>query len=415
MLTLRLAWRNLWRNPRRSAITLGSIAFAVIVALWVESMTRGSHEQMITNMTRHHTGTIQLQHPDFRDESSLDNALLVDEALRSAVTSAHQGVGFLVPRLESFMLAAGDEATRGVQVLGIDLDAEHRLNGLRDSLAQGRFFTPDEQAVVIGQGLARRLELAPGDELVVLGQGRFGQSAAGRYPVVGLIDHPMRDIDNQRVYLPIAEARWLLSAEQHATALLVEPDAPHLITPMAQSLRASLEHREGEEAVAVLTWRELMPDLVQALEFDAAQQKLMTGILYLLIGFGLFGTLLMMLLERRREFGILLSIGMQRRQLAFMVFLESLLLSGLGTVAGLAPGSLLVGWFVEHPIPLGGDLADMVAEMGMGLEAQLEFSAAPSVFWSQTLQVLALAVIVGLYPVWRIHRMPVRPGTVTRG
>ncbi len=415
MLTVRLAWRNLWRNPRRSSITLGSIAFAVVVALWVESMTRGSHEQMITNMTRYHTGTIQLQHPDFRDEPSLDNALVVDDALRAEVASAHEGVGFLVPRLETFMLAAGDDTTRGAQVLGVDLAAEHRLNGLRDYLVRGRFFAPDEQAVVLGQGLAQRLDLEPGDDLILLGQGRFGQSAAGRYPVAGLIEHPMRDIDNQRVYLPIAEARWLLSAEQHATALLVEPDAPHLITPVAESLQAGLAHREGEAAVTVLTWRELMPDLVQALEFDAAQQKLMTGILYLLIGFGLFGTLLMMLLERRREFSILISIGMQRRQLAFMVFLESLLLSGLGAVAGLVPGGLLVAWFVQHPIPLGGDVADMVAEMGMGLEAQLEFSAAPSVFWSQTVQVLALAVAVGLYPVWKIHRIPARPGGMTRG
>lgn len=415
MLSLRLAWRNLWRNPRRSIITLSSIAFAVVVALWVGSMTRGSHEQMITNMTRYHTGTIQLQHPDYRAEPSLDNALEVDDELRSQVQSAHDGVAFLVPRLGTFMPAASDNATRGAQVQGIDLEAEHRLNGLRDHLVSGRFFRPEEQAVVLGQGLAGRLDIEPGGELVLLGQGRFGQSAAGRYPVVGVIDHPMREIDNQRVYLPITEARWLLSAEQRSTALLVEPTAPHLIAAVAGSLQSSLGHREGDQAVAVRTWRTLMPDLVRAIEFDAAQQKLMTGILYLLIGFGLFGTLLMMLLERQREFAILVAIGMQRGHLARMVFLESLILTGLGAVAGLIPGSLLVAWFVEHPIPLGEDVADMVADMGMGLEAQLEFSAAPALFWSQTMQVLALAVVVGLYPVWKINRLPSRPGALTRG
>lgn len=401
MMYLALAWRNLWRNHRRTLITLTSIAFAVVLAQWLGAMTRGAHNQMIDNVSRFHTGFIQVQDTRFEAEPSLDNALLYDASLADTLATAHPDIQFLVPRIETFMLAAGEQQTRGAMVLGIDPEQEHRLNRLRDRVVEGRLVASDEQAVAITQGLARRLDLAVGDSLVLLGQGRFGMSASGRYPIVGLISHPLRDMDNQTVYMPLSEAQWLLSADEHVTALLVTPESVRTIDDIATRLRQVL----ADQPLRVQTWSDMMPELRQAIQFDAAQQYLMVGVLYMVIGFGLFGTVLMMTLERTREFGVLLSIGMRRHQLAAVLLIETLLLSLLGVLAGTLVGYPLVYWFYRNPIELGGDMAEVIAEMGMGMEAVLTFSMDPDIFWLQALIIFALAFVICLYPLVRVARL----------
>lgn len=410
MLLVRLAWRNLWRNTRRTLITVSSIAFAVLLAQWLGAMTRGSHEQMIDNMTRFHTGYVQVQQAEYEAEPSLDNTLTWSESFRTTLLSAHARAGYVVPRLESFMLASGGERTRGAQVLGVDLAAESRLNELDERLTAGRFFAPDEAGVVVAAGLAERLALEVGDELVLLGQGRFGFSAAGRYPVVGLMKHPLQSMNSQTVYLPLTEAQWLLSAEDQVSSVLVMPPAVHHVDAVAAALADALSGRSGYDAVRVATWQDLMPDLLAALRFDAASQYLMVGVLYLVIAFGFFGTVMMVTLERRREFSVLIAIGMQRTRLGVVLFLETVLLSLLGALGGSLVGIPLVAWFVRHPIPLGGDMAEMVGEMDMGIEPLLEFSAAPDIFWQQGLVVFVLAVLIGLYPVLKALHLNVARG-----
>lgn len=397
---LKLAWRNLWRNSRRTFITVSSVMFAVILAMFMESMERGSWEQMIDNMARFHTGYIQVQHELFEGEPSLDNAFWFDYAIGDEILAAAGDGASLLPRIETFMLAAGPNQTRGSFVMGIDPEAEHRFNGLGDRLISGNFPEPGSNGAVLGSGLANRLNLAPGDTLVLLGQGRFGMVAAGLYPISGLVEHPIRDFDNQIVYLSLEDAQWLLSAEGHITGLLVTPPGARQAARMAGNIKTALD--EGDELV-VLTWQEMMPELLEAMSADIAGTRIFMGILYVVIGFGLFGTILTMTLERLREFGILLSVGMKRIRLAIVVQIETFLISLIGVVAGLFLGYFILLFFRYNPIPISGDLADMFLEMGF--EPILIFSLDPVVFYLQGIIILIIALAISLYPTFKIFRL----------
>lgn len=400
---IKLAWRNLWRNNRRTLITVASVLFAVLLSLFVGSMNRGMHDLMIENMAKFHTGYIQIQDPNYEDEPSLDNAFTYDDSLDEQIRNSDPNIQYTVPRIETFMLAAGDENTRGAMVMGIDEEMEDRLNGLKDRLIEGSFFASDK-SVVMGEGLARRLELAAGDTLVLLGQGRFGMTAAGKYAVGGLMKHPLPEMNNQVVYMPLSEAQWLLSAENRITALLVTPAE----VSQTGSVTRSLKNLFSEDELRVLSWEEMMPELLQAIEFDQAQQAFTLGILYVVIGFGIFGTILMMTLERMREFAVLLSVGMQRAQLGSILFIETLLISFLGVLGGWVAGYPLLLYFYFNPIQLSGEMTEVLEDMELGIEPVLAFSMDADIFWSQGLTVFVIAIFICMYPVLKIMNLNIQ-------
>ena len=380
--------------------------FAVIFALFLESLEQGAHDVMIDNMTRFHTGYIQVQDFRFEEESSLDNAFYYRQDLSSRIIR-NESVDYTIPRIETFMLAAGAEITRGAFVLGIDADREDRLNNLRDRLIDGRFFEPGDEKAVVSEGLASRLNLAVGDSLVLLGQGRFGMTAAGLFEISGLMRHPTREMNNQLVYLSLPDAQWLLSAEDHITALLVTPHQARNTEAVASELRTELEN----EDLAVYTWRDLIPELVEALEFDRAQSRLMMGILYVVIGFGIFGTILTMTLERLREFGILLSVGMQRIKLAFVVFIETFFITILGVLSGFVLGTLPVLYFHFNPIVLGDDMEELVAEWG--IEPIMPTAISGEIYLWQGLMVFILTTIICFYPTIKILTLKILEASKT--
>ncbi len=394
---IKLAWRNLWRNKRRTIITVTAIMFAVLAAVFMQSINRGSYEVMIDRMVSFNTGYIQVQDYRFDDESSLDNSFYYDEELRDKVLNADGRIDKIVPRIETFMLAANDVSTRGAVVLGIDPDKEHEFNEIRNILAEGRFFESGEQSVVLGQGMANRLQLSVGDTLALMGQGRFGMSASGLFEITGIVDHPIRDFNNQVVYLPLDTAQELLSADDHVTSVLITLQNERHTDPVAASLKSELD---GGELV-VYTWPELMPEILELMEMDLAVPRLLTVVLYIVIGFGFFGTVLTMTMERLKEFGVLLSIGLKRLGLASVLFLETLLFSLMGVLFGLG-----FAWSILKlidPINLSGEAAQAVIDLGF--DPVIPMSFAPDQFYTQGFYVFIIAMIVFLFPLIKISRL----------
>jgi putative ABC transport system permease protein len=398
---LKLAWRNIWRNRRRTIITVSSILFAVVCALFIESLERGAHNLMINNMTSFHTGHIQIQDYRYEDEPSLDNAFLYDKELLKEIEQSSGFINFTVPRIEAFMLAAGDELARGAMVLGIDHDAEQKLNSLEERLTEGRFFEDGDGSVVLGSGLAGRLNLSVGDTLALIGQGRFGMTASGLFEVSGLVNHPVRDMNNQLVYISLSDAQWLLSADGYITNLLISPQRLRDTDELAMQLKAGISDNE----LRVLTWPEMLPDLIEALEFDALQTRFMMGILYVVIGFGIFGTILTMTLERMREFGILLSVGMQRLKLAAVVFLETFMISILGIAAGSGLGYFILLYFYFNPIEIGNDMGEIFEEFGF--EPIIPVAIEADIFAWQGFVIFMMSMLICLYPVFKIIRLKI--------
>lgn len=398
---LKLAWRSIWRNKRRTLITISALVFAVIVSVLMQSLNRGSHELIIENMTHLQTGFVQIQDYRFQDEPSLDNSFFFDENLEKEWLEIDDRIQWVLPRIETFMLAAIDGSTRGALVFGVDVEKEQDFNQLKDRLAMGEFFQQDEYAVVISAGFAERTNIGIGDTLALIGQGRFAMSASGLFAVSGIIDHPLPDMNSQTIYMPLAVAQELLSADQMVSSVLIGLETDR----HTQSVADALKNGISDEELAVFTWPELIPELLELLEFDLVGAYLMSYILYIVIAFGFFGTILTMTLERIKEFGILISVGMGRGRLALTLFLEVLVMSVLGVLVGAAGAWLLLYYFYLNPIELTGQIAETV--MDMGWEPVLPMSFAPDQFYTQGIIVFIIAMVISIYPIYKIFSLDV--------
>ncbi|SNR34499.1 ABC transporter permease [Lutibacter flavus] len=396
---LKLAWLNIWRNKRRTLITTASVFFAVLLAIATRSMTDGVYENMIHNVVSYSSGYLQIHQKGFWDEQSIDNTFEADEKL-SQILLNNPDVEHIMPRLETFALASYLEKTKGVLILGIDPEKEKEVNNLHEKISQGKYIeTINDNAVVIGEGLATQLKLKANDTLVLLGQGYHASSAAGKYRVTGIIKLGSPELNNNIVYMPIQQAQYLHGAENRLTAISIMLNKSSSLDKLKTTLQMDLD----TDTYEIMSWKEMMPEMDQFITADSTGHYIIIGILYFIISFGLFGTLLMMTFERSREFGILIAIGMRKRLLAIILLLESLMISLIGCLAGVFGGFLVVLWFTKYPIYFTGELKEVYENYG--IEPIIYFSNNQNIFIVQTLIVLMLSVILAIYPGLKVIKM----------
>lgn len=395
---LMMAWRNIWRNRRRTLITLASVVFAVFFSCLMQSMHQGAWGQMIDNAVRFYSGYIQVHRQGYWDDKTLENSFPDQPALRQKI-SRHPHIVAVVPRMESFALASGSDRTKGVMVIGIDPEKENALTNLKNKMRQGRYLQAGQEKVLLSEGLAGFLKLSSGDTVVLISQGYHGANAAGKYEVAGIVRFPSSQLNNQLVYLPLPQAQWFYDTGKRLTSLALLVDDPRKVKQITQSLQSELQASQFE----VMDWQELMPQLVQGFEIDNLGGQVILFILYAVIGFGIFGTFLMMTTERRYEMGVMISIGMSRGQLQLTMFLEILLLALGGTLLGMVVSLPVILYLYHHPIPLSGNLAQIYLNYGM--EPVLPFSRQPGIFLKQAYIVAIITAVLGIYPLWYIQRL----------
>ena len=394
-----LAWRNIWRNKRRSLITISSVVFAVLLAIVFYSMEQGSYERMIDSMVRYSTGYIQIQDVLYEEEPSIDNSLLFEEDIKNLLEKFDDQIAFYVPRIQNFALAATDQITRGAMVMGIEPAHEALINDIRDDMEQGSFLTDNDQDIVVASGLADILGVIPGDTLVLLGQGFQGATAAGKYKIKGIVRLKVPEMNNNTIYMSLQAAQWFYVTDNRLTAMIIMPENPKQTSSLAAELRMHID----EEWYRVVTWETMLADLLALMEFDMAGTMVMMMILYIVITFGLIGTILTMMIERSKEFAMLMSLGMKRSRLAIMCFLESLFITCSGVIAGMIVATPIILYFFYNPIQLSGNMAEAMADYGF--EPVMPFAFGPDVFISQARIVLVIALIVGMYPVYKVYKI----------
>jgi len=395
---IKLAWRNLWRNRRRTLITMASVFFAVMLAIIMNSLQTGAYDNMINNIVSFYSGYIQVHQQEYWEEQTLENSFETSDELTQTIAE-HPDVTFVVPRLESFALASSTNLTRGCMVVGIDPETENQLTNLEEKVYEGSYLQKDQIAALMAEELADKLDLGVGDTLIVLGQGYHGVSAAGKYPIQGLVSFGSPELNERLVYLPLEEARYLYGAYSRLTSLALDIDQPGLTAKVVRDLQQQLDTSQYE----VLGWREMMPDLVQMMKMDKAGNVITIAILYMIIAFGIFGTVLMMIAERRHEFGIMISIGMKKARLAGMVAWELLFISMLGVLGGMAFSLPIVLYFNLNPINLGEEAQK--AYESFGVEALLPASLDPAIFITEGITVLIVTLLIIIYPVWKINNL----------
>lgn len=401
----KMAWRNIWRNRRRTFITAASILFAVLFASFMDSLQRGAWDNMINNVVNYYFGYVQVHQDGYWEEQSIDKAFPLADSLEQI--GGVEGVEAVLPRLESFALAAAGETTSGVLVAGILPDVENRMTDLENRLVEGEYLAEGDEAVLVASGVAEKLGLSLGDTLVLISQGYRGVNAAGKYPIKGIAKFGSPDLNKQMVYLPLPAAQYFYGAPGLATSLALKLGGQEDIKPVVAALRTQLD----TSAYEVMDWEELLPDLVQARELDTAGNVIVYFILYMIIAFGIFGTILMMSKEREYEFGVLISIGLQRWQLAFSVWIEVILLGVLGAVSGILLSMPIVYYFKVNPIRFGGEMASSLEKFGFEPIFPATFDL--QIFLTQALYVFILTAVLALYPIFKIRKL--QPVQAMRG
>lgn len=398
MIYFKLAWKNIWRNKRRSLITIGSVLFAVFFAVFLRSMQLGMYDEMIDAVVRSWYGYIQVHSKGYWEEQSLDNAFERDSAVEKSILQ-NENILNVVPRVEGFALLAFGETVRGVQLTGIDPEIENALSGLKDKITAGRYIHATGNEILISEGLAHQLNIHIGDTLPMIGQGFNAVTASGKYVVAGMVKLVSTQMNNGSAFLPLSAAQDFYGTGNRLTTLAIQLKEGKDLGSTVEKLMATLDNSSYE----IMDWKEMLPELVQMIQADSAGGEIMVFILYMVISFGIFGTLLMMVSERKYEFGVLLSIGMSRMRLSAVLLLESLMISCIGVVSGILISRPFTYYFNAHPITLTGRAADTLRKFGF--EPVMPTLLDLSIPVAHGSAVLIIALVLSLYPVVSVYKL----------
>lgn len=393
-----LAWRNIWRNKRRTYITIFSILFAVVLAVFTRSMQLGSFNHMIDNVVQFFSGHAQIHQLGYSDDKTLDNTFEINDDIIQAAEQ-NDKVKAVVTRVESFALASNKTQTKGVLVLGTEPAKEDKLTQLSKKVVEGNMITDNSSGILVAEGLAKYLKLTLNDTLVLISQGYHGANAAGKYSVEGIIKYPNPELNKQIVVMNLNTTQHFYNTGNRATSLVILANNSGEVDDMVSEIKSKL----NLDAYELEDWKQMMPEMVSHMELDLISGRVMIGILYMIIGFGIYGTILMMTNERKYEFGVLLSIGMKRMQLAFIVWLEIIYIAIIGLLAGILVSFPVTLYFKFNPIRFTGDWGKAYEDFGF--EPILAFSLHPSIYLNQALVVFIIVVVMSFYPVRYLHKL----------
>lgn len=396
---IKLAWRNLWRNRRRTIIAISSIIFSVFLASWMRSMQEGSYNSMIDNSVKFYSGYLQVQDTAFWEERTIDNGFKATDDLKLKIKSIND-VTLVSDRLESFALAADHLHSKPAMVMGIEPEAEDQITKISQKITKGRFLKTGDTGVVVAKGLAGYLNLDVGDTLVMISQGYHGISANGLFKIIGIMSHPNPDFNKRMVYMDINKARDFYSAYGISTALVVMTNDHYKVNHIKKAIARILPDEN-----TVMTWEEMQPELVQLIQSDRGGGIIMLGILYVVIAFGMFSVVMMMVKERKREFGVMRAVGMGKQKLSAIVFLETIMIGLIGCTAGLLISYMFCLYFYYNPLPLTDEMAKAYANYGM--EPYLFFSMKSSLFYNQMILVFFISVFISIFPIANIFRLKI--------
>ncbi len=400
MITLiKMAWRNIWRNKKRTVLTMFSIILAIFLSLFTRSMQMGTFGSMIDNSVKLSTGYIQIHNQGYWENKSINETFEESKNITNILNS-NENISFHLPRLESFALASSGEHTKGTMVTGTIPELENELNKHSDKIIRGEYLKTGDRSILLGDELAGYLNVDVGDTLILLGQGYHGVTAAAQYPIKGILRFPIPDFNRQLVLMPLEECQYLFASENRLTSISIMLEDPELLDETTEEIKACLTNK-----YEVMTWEEMNKELVQFVDAKVVGGKIMLSILYIVVGFGVFGTVMMMTMERRKEFAIMVSIGMKKIKLLTMVFCETLLIGLVAVILGLIITYPLISYLADNPIQLTGEFAKSMESVGA--EPVMPFIDKPIIFINQTASVIFIALIAIIYPLFFIIKFNV--------
>ena len=390
-----LAWRNLWRNHRRTLIMVGAVTVGVWAMIFMTALMRGMVSDMIEDGVRNLPGHVQVHNPEFRDDPSINNLIsLADGEIERRLESI-DAIAW-ASRVNVPAVISSERESRGVTLVGIDPLRDDKLTGLSSTIIRGRALqSPDDTGLVVGASLLDKLDTDLGKRVVVMSQDPENEIADRGFRVVGVFEAKLPSQEESVVFAGKTTVTDMLGIADRVTEVAVMGDDYRNVEPVYGAVRERFD-----DDLEVLRWTELATYLGSMLKVMDGFVLVWFVVIFLALSFGLVNTLVMAVFERVREIGLMLALGMRPVAILAQVIVESLLLLALG----LALGTLLA-WLTILPFEDGMDLsgvADGMEMFGMSSVLYPELRLADIVL--ANLVVLSLGVMASLSPAWRASR-----------
>lgn len=403
-----LAWRNLWRHRKRTLITLSSIAVGFGLAVLSIGIGDGSHNSLIRNAIKLGEGHLTVQ-PRGYLEAPANHKYLVNGLSLSKKLNALNVSGSIEPRISLQVLASTANNSVGVVLEGLSSGSDPRVEMLKSELVKGEWIKAnDDRGIVIGAGMASKLKAKLGSKIVVMAGKKGGDSQAQLGRVRGIFKSQVPEMDDYLIFSDLRFATRFLEGEgadvakQPITRFAIFLNDPDSLYDWKDKIKTAVEN----EQIIAMDWQEMMPQLVQFIIIDDAGNYVFLLLILIMVIFGVLNTVLMSVLERTREFGLLRALGLSRRNLLTLVFCESFLMGLLAIVVGWLVGGSIHFWFSQHGV-------DFTAMMGEGGNVMMGTFMDPIVYtelsWSRVTQLTTIIFVAtlasGIYPAIKAARV----------
>jgi putative ABC transport system permease protein len=399
---VKLAWRSLWRNRRRTIITISSISLGMALAIFLISMQEGMYKKLIDEVVRMNAGYVTVENKKYSQAPSIDLVVPSVEQVRRTARNI-PGVERIKALILGQAMASTGSASVGVGLVGVDPEAEKALSPLAEKISQGRYLNKEDlRGVIIGVTLAERLDLEPGMKLVVTSNDSSGELVNEMLRVKGIFSTGMEEADGYLIQVPIDTARRIFHlGEDEATQVGLMLSSPDY---QSRAIAELNEHFKGSN-IHAFPWQDILPDLAGFIAADRGSLYVFQGIIIFLLSFTILNTILMSVLERTREFATQLALGTSALLLRLQIIIESIFLALLGTGLGIIIGGGISWYFAVYGLDMRALLGENFTITGFLVEPVVyNYISFRLLAWLGML-VFVLTVLIGLYPAYKSARI----------
>ena len=398
----KMAWRNIWRNPRRTILTVCAITFASVLLVFMLSFQFGSYETMINTSVKISTGHLQIQAENYQEKKNIRFVISDPQSVADMVAKIPEVEAYTF-RGQAFSLISSEDRTYGVVVTGINPQREANVSRLKKLVRDGTFLSAnDVNQAVVGRLLAKNLRVTIGDELTMLGQGRDGSIAATVVQVKGIFSSGIDEFDRSAIQIPLSTFQDIFSMADAVHEIVVIAKSLSDVSKVKSKIQTALVGMNNPKSLKTLDWQDLMPGLRQAIEMDLVSGLIFYGLLIIVVAFSILNTFLMAIFERTKEFGVMMAIGTTPRRLTKVLLVESMAMTLIGIIAGIILGIVVTYYFQVHGIDFSGG-SELLSQFGISGRmypklSLLSVSIGP-------FMVLFFTFIAALYPALKIRRL----------
>jgi putative ABC transport system permease protein len=399
ILSLRMAWRNLWRHKRRTWLTATAMIFSNVLLVFMISLQFGSYDMMINNTLQAFSGHFQIQKAGYNESPKLRLGI---ESIQQLAAELRQRLPEtrIAARAAAFALASSEQRSFGIQVVGVQPQFEPGVSTIPGLVSEGAYLDdPNAAEIVIGSVTARNLKVGVGDEITLLGSGRDGSFAAGILTVKGVFETGSPEMDRSFAEIPLDYFQEMFAMAGQGNSIAVAVSSLDRVSPEFSNAQQSLS---GRDDLVLLDWNELHPGLKQAIQADLSSAWFMYGVLIILVAFSVLNTQLMSVLERTREFGVITALGVKPRRLATLIMLETALMALIGLVIG-----VFLGWLVSLYFNTVGFSYPGMSEVAAKFNLPGKMYPSLTVFSMilGPLVVFLFCLLASIYPAARLYRL----------